>query len=446
MPKNSRNICVIGTGPNSLVATKMLLANNFRVTVIDPSDDKIQGSELRRKFILKKRKNDESLFTFGTPLSNASKSQLFPIETRSFGGLTNLWGGVFFPPYLEYYEDKHRLTMEDFNELLELCRPGLKINETDAQKWNENLAHDASKEMEVLKLEPQLALNEDGKLWRAADSWQFVRSKNLRILKGVALSILRKDTCCGVKVRINSTSSKEFYFDHVFLGCGPIGNAKLILNSGLGFDEAILPDSGVSYHLTWRKNKVDRMPIIMQPDRCGFVLKGKIPHYYFQHYPFSVEMIESLRFSPVRFLAHAFSLILRNRIGLLMVFRNDLDSRSVKISFKKGEMYISELGASKTRGNKHAIIIEKRRLRNEGIRLLPIWFNGKAGEGVHSAGPVNYLKNGESYDLASNTNLNKNVHFLGMSATNKVFAGPVTYLSMTLSKKLVEEFILAQNN
>lgn len=74
------------------------------------------------------------------------------------------------------------------------------------------------------------------------------------------------------------------------------------------------------------------------------------------------------------------------------------------------------------------------------IFVSPIKFFGRVGEGAHLAGPdFSELKKQYNDDLLSQINVR--VHPLGMSISDRVLAGPITYLGMVLTKKYVDKFL-----
>lgn len=436
MNRNTPLICVAGNGPNAFLATSMLLQRGSKVVLIDSNEDFSTNKNILNKLILKNRDEKKSLYLQGIPIMHDKKSNTSPIETRASGGLTNFWGGVFFPPYLPLYTREHNIVQEDFDEITGFFSRYCTYENESTQVWNQVVGKmlDESS-VGILELLPQIMKSRDGSIWNSNQLWKVLRHENLEIRKGTLLKFQPGDRI-SLNVRIND-NQQVIYCDQLFLACGPIGNAKIIANSMSDGSRVELADSGVTYWLTFSFRKPKHFHQIMHAQKCGFVFKNHDVEGYYQHYPFSVELINSLKYPFLRTLITVLNRFFGQRFGLLMIFQNDVDSRSILVSKEADNLILSRQGRHKVWIAAKIYIKLLKVFRESGIVLTPLFFIGNAGEGAHSAGPeLEKLRNANPNELIPQE-IGNRIHLLGMSSTNRVLAGPITHLSLVLTRSII---------
>ena len=438
MSGNIRHICIIGNGPNSLLATKLLLDKGLHVTIVDSDEDFSKSSTLLHKLVLKNRINKRDLYLQGIPLRNHSQSEISPVETKKSGGLTNFWGGVFFPPYLDFYARTIGLKESDFDKVLDCFSGEISLRPTEAQYWNSSLnVSDNKKGSWILELAPQIACNSDGSIWNVSKLWEKMKHERLEVISGTVIRIVAQPEKLVLKIRKNETNI-EISCEQLFLAGGPIGNAKLLLNSVEKAGKLRILDSGVTYHLTlhWKSKKA--LPHDMRAVRCGFVFRKNRLASYYQHYDFSEELLNSLKYAFLRKTATRCNKLLGNRLGLLMFFQNDEDSPSIEISRVLESFKVNPHGRRKLGTLIYGLTKLTKTFFKKRILITPMFLLGKAGDGSHSAGPRQDELEVFIKDDYFGQEIGRRVHLLGMSRAQRVFAGPVTYLSLVLTKDLVD--------
>lgn len=441
MTIKEQRVCIAGNGPNAYLAATLLLKHGLQVTLIDSHHDMSTGMKLLKKFVLKNREKRRDLYLQGIPIANSDDSSVMPIETRRIGGLTNLWGGVFFPPHLPYYKDKYSMDISDFEEVISFFSGNMFLERSNAHNWNEIVTEEkVMAKSEVIHLIPQVALNKHGNVWNAAEICGQLFHENLTKINGTLVQVRTNKENLIVLIRLND-KFEEVAFDRLFLACGPIGNAKIIANSMSESAKINLVDSGVSYHLTFSLKAGSRLLSEMKPEKCGFYFRNHSLKGYYQYYGFSEELIESLRSSAVREMFRFLNNLTRNRLGLVMLFRNDTDSKYITLTKSNDSIHLVEAGGSNSKTTFDIFWNISKALFFQKIFVAPFFLRGRAGEGAHSAGPnIIELKSSNPNDVLTKE-LGERIHLLGMSLEDRVLAGPVTFLSLVLTLKRIKALL-----
>ena len=441
MKNSAYAYCVVGNGPNAYLATSILLHNGKEVLLIDSDKDYSKGSNLLSKLVLKDRTIKKSLYAQGIPINHAEKSRIHPVETKKAGGLTNFWGGMFFPPYIPYYFQKHQLQQVHFDEILDLFLTETSSFKNETQNWNSTYIGVQDKDIsKLIELEPQILTSQADEIWNVSRLFEKLDHSRLHRLDGTCTRIIAQSDSVEMETRLNNKISRV-RAKQVLLACGPIGNAKLLANSMQNDTVIELQDSSVSYCITVATSKSAFMPNQMRAEKCGFLLEeGRLQAYY-QYYRFSEDLIQALRFKFVRRSIAIINSVLGNRLGLLMIFQNDENSRRIVIR-KREEGIELKSGPRRAFWRRLRILLKlMKNITSRGLFFPTIFFSGKPGDGAHSAGPdieeLRKLNNKEQLVQE----IGVRVHLLGMSATNRVFAGPVTQLSLALTKMKVENLL-----
>ena len=248
---SKENIAVIGAGPLALVTVLELQKYTKRITLIYPSQSCLKVSkkpQLSFKMIQKDRSTKKFAYSkFDGPLKVSQKDTNF-LETSALGGLSNLWGGVCFPQIkkensLKYINSKEKSEIESY--LLKL----LNISNSKSQLWQYFTLDKVLQK--VISGPPSIARSKKG-TWNAINKLQ--RLKGIKIVEGEAISIKKMMPKIGIEVLIQN-QSHIMIFDRVFVACGPIGDAKLVLNSIPQKSKVEIQDSKTEYQLLFKRCK-----------------------------------------------------------------------------------------------------------------------------------------------------------------------------------------------
>lgn len=421
--KGRKHYGIVGTGPSALVAVLDLLNRGHIVTIIEPSNLRNGKRPYQRRLILKDRKEKNHVYGDGPPIYHESITGIFPLETRSFGGLSNIWGGVFFPSFRSYYW-KQGLGEHHYSKVEKSLESFLKIEKSSISEWDLEGWQLSREKTQLRFYSPQLALNNLGEIWSANEAWSHLLSqKQANLISGVVLKFREHIDLVEVTIKANHETFTEV-FDVLLIGAGPIGNAKIVLNSLPNINEIRLEDSSVSYSLGLKLTR-STVSEKMRPLRCGFETLNGHPTAYFQIYDLSEQLLKSLRFRTLQVIAKAFNILVGNSVRIVMSFANGDCSNGLSIKRVEECIRIEKVEKEGKSSQKFMIRRLFYFLLKEKILLLPLSIKAKVGDGAHLAGGP-YV-------------LGKRVRAIGMSGTSRVYAGPVTFLAMALTLKIIEE-------
>lgn len=432
MQKRSLSICVIGTGPTALTAVKKLEGLNVRISIIDCSKMNNKGYSHKKKLIVKNRNEKSWVYEAGSPIQHEKNPKLNVLESGSKGGLSNIWGGVFFPQLFEKevippYSFKTNKEFEEFCDI-KLCMDFKKLNLKEFR--TEKLREDIN----ITYFKPPIAKEKKiPTTWSSFDKWTKIKGK-INYIYGVANSIKRHGKYTSVEIESNHKKFNKS-FDHVFLACGPVGNAKIICNS---INERIeVLDSSTYYLFSLGYAKKYNVKEKMWPYQAGYIIKNKKIICYFQNYQVAQEMIDSFKYHKI---LRCLIKILKNikiEIRVSMIFLNSINSEKISILRKEAKLL---LDTSKGIPTKKLLIYRNisNFMRKSGYFSLPIFIKTKTGEGAHQAGT--FIK-GHQESYLDKFNGLTNTHLLGMSQLETLYGGPVTYSGMFKTYIYMSKFI-----
>jgi hypothetical protein len=420
-------LVLAGMGPTAVIATKMLLQLGHEVSVIDSSSIKNETNLFLSKAILKDRETKRHIYLNASPIPHEEGRGVSILETRSRGGLSNIWGGVFLPSLGDYFEKEHKINRETYYRVLKELECSLVVEPFPILDWRSD---GYSELLESDSMQPRMALDKMGEIWSADNFWSSFSHPNLRIISGV----LQKFEVRGATVFsqiVGDTTVETIDSDFLFLACGPIGNAKIILNSENHNSHLELRDSAVIYFPVIDLKKRLKPEIKMRPEKVGATLTQGQPKIFWQVYELSEQLISSLRSMSLRSLIRVINKIIGYRLNLLMVFLNSENSNQLKLEKNKDVIYLSQEKRMKRVKPREFLKLWRKILWSEYKLIIPMWMKGKTGEGAHLSGDGSL-----SFER---------VKPLGMSISKEVLAGPVTFLSMALTLQAIDDFA-SQNN
>ena len=421
------NIAVIGAGPTALISFLELQKLGFEVTIIAPPEKSYkrnyQISNLT-KIIKKDRISKDFIYSKFSKNLEVKQSRTNFLETPAMGGLSNIWGGICFPQ--SKIEDN--LTYISSNEKKQITSylvKFLNISNTNSQLWK-FFEHSYSSKR-IVKAPPSVAILE-GHVWNAAPI--FDKIDKSKIVFGEAVSI--KPHNKQLKISILASNKLHYkVFDRVFVACGPIGDAKLILNSIPDNSQLEIKDSSTEYHLLFRFSKSKKLATLMIPSECAVFLgdHNQIKAYA-QIYPMSQQLAESIIFWRSNFITKYFCKIMSNFFFAAIVFYPEIISKSFVLKKTiKGFAAYTEKESYKVKQKRKLEKLRQKSFRELGYRPTHVKIRNKPGSGLHSGA---FLFNGK-FDYGrcpgAGTEFN-NVHFLGASTLPNIPAGPVTFVAL----------------
>jgi hypothetical protein len=421
------HIAVIGAGPTALITVLELQKLGFNVTIIAPPQKNYkrnyQISNLT-KIVKKDRISKNFIYSKFSKNLEVKQSKTNFLETPAIGGLSNIWGGICFPQSKK--EDKLTyITSREKKQITSYLVKFLNITNTNSQLWK-FLEHSHSSKR-IIKDSPSVAVLE-GNVWNAAPLFKKINKSKIIFGEAINISPYNKQ----LKITILKSDKLHYkVFDRVFVACGPIGDAKLILNSIPDNSQLEIKDSSTEYHLLFRFSKSKKLATLMIPSECVVFLGDQ--NYikaYAQIYPISEQLAESIIFWRSNFITNHFCKIINKFFVAAIVFYPEIVSKSfiVKKTIKGFETY--------TKKENHRIKQKRKleKLRQKSFRELgyqPTYFKikNKPGSGIHSGA---FLFNGKfDYGRCPGAGAEfKNVHFLGASTLPSIPAGPITFVAL----------------
>jgi len=426
---SSEKVAVIGSGPSALVCIAELTNKVAQITVFSPtgfsSSDQGSGNDIfpliRKDRYVKKAVY--SKFSSGLEISQVGTSF---IESHAIGGLSEIWGGVCLPQHYSERDPDQVPRPEYMGILQEICDK-ISITEREGEVW-EFFTTNGSLKKAILGKSP-MALRDD-EIWSAKEEINKMRLEGLEFIDS---EVLRVDAQ-GIKqvVIFNQDSGTMLReFDRIFVACGPIGDAKLILNSFPQIPRIELADSATQYRLLIKFNLGQKLRDKMRPDLVGAILgNNKQIETYLQIYPISRQMLDSLPFKKVQVFMYPFLSLISKFISIGMIFKRSASSRDFEIVRDEIGFIsrpINNFRKSKFACSKLTSLFLKFRYFSTPIRI-----KNKPGTGIHSGAyiPSKVFNYGRLSGLGIDV---PNLHFVGASSLPVLPTGPITVSAMSNS-------------
>jgi hypothetical protein len=432
-----KSILIVGAGPSAYVTALTCLELNLKITIVNPDInnwDNTQNSNLNQKFILKRRYTNRTLYSLPAKISKVIASRVDIFENFIFGGLSEIWGGVFFPPVVSEIDFDLNTTAK-FNNALDFIEKLLKID------TNNELYQSIKNPVfppKMIEGKPVIAYSNLDSIqnWSAADMFKNKEFDNVEFIDGYVQSI-KQAFNKNVEIEIIDKNCEKISleFNKVFLAAGVFGTARILLENAPGIKTLEIRDSAVSFGLglDFSKKAVNSIDKVMRPDRVlvDFEDKGKT-RYFVQIYRFSIEMIESLKYRHF----HKILIYIFNSIGvrlrLVMIFQPALRSKSIVM---KKQMNMIIANSTEPKELKNFQLFNKLKIF-ANAKLLPLsyFMTGKPGAGVHSGAyiPINNPKHNGVIPVDWATW--PDVHVVGAASLPSVPTGPIMMAAMANSR------------
>ncbi len=432
-----KSVLIIGAGPSAYISAKTCLDKGLEVTVVNPDMRSWQNkndSKLKEKIILKHRFDQKPLYLHPLKIGKINSRTVDIFETFIVGGLSEIWGGVFFPPTSTEIGLEH-LELIKFNEALNFIEEHI-----DFDKNNEIYKKLRSTEDLPRKLEGQPVIAHSQSYpdlnWTAANLFHGKEFSSMKFIDGLVLSI-KQDVENTVEVKIVNRSDEiqVVTFNKVILAAGVFGSARILLSSLPSLNSMEIFDSTVSYglglNLTRKPSK--KFKDLMSPE---FIMieftKSNQPKFFIQVYTISKEMIKSLKYQIFHNLLIKVISMFGLNLRLVMVFQPSKKSKSILMKSENGRLHAKSIRAKQW----DKFLFYKKMQIFFNLKLIPIvpFMSAKAGAGVHSGAyiPPNY----SLHDGVIPTDWAKwpDVHVVGSASLPSVPTGPIMFAAMANSR------------
>ena len=267
----SKQICVIGAGPNGLASALAAIEHGYKIFLIDPwndyrgFEDDVRTNKVIQKSIAKKAFRG-SLSMYDYPQSSIKRNavQDFPLSLTR-GGLTSVWGSNSYP----WSEVEKSFQESDLNsEVVEILDKNVSI---ESRLSEDQLASDfvtriisksTSENDSVVSFDTSyVALNRSacvfcgeclsgcnyGAIFNAEKLWEsLILAKKVELIKGFVEKIEKNNNSIVISYSIDN-QTRELQVDRAFVACGAIASTALLQRSSLIDKEVQLQDSQVFY-------------------------------------------------------------------------------------------------------------------------------------------------------------------------------------------------------
>ena len=469
------NILLVGSGPSIYSSTIKLLDNpNLDLTLIDNSDiNKLPNSNFDcfydDKFINSSRLKNNEIFNSSKTIENKI--------TRSFGGLSTVWGSavhkyldkekniykdldIELDKYYSYFDQNEHFLTNDIDKQENFININSNIQVTEFinnnQKSDNNFSYsrflynyvDKKPTKICSKCDSLKILCSVNSLWSTTKKFkELIDSNKIKYIPNhelVSFSETSDEILC--KLRNHKDVNIEKKFDYIFIGAGAFGTSKILLRSKI-VDRVLIQNSdAVSVPFLKQSNmylnRVSHPLMFSNTETEGKLLFSQI-YFYSDNLVkifFANKLINnSAKISP---------LILKNLFGGLRIFIDPTISSKIRLKYSNGNITSEFISQDKKLVNK----------------ILSKYFKSLHKSGIY---PINFLKKellyGESYHFGSqfshskilninNSNVNGNVNGLkrtyvvDSSVLPVVNTGPITYTVMANSLRISEAFLKSIKN
>lgn len=411
---------IIGSGPVGALTASLALQKEFNVIMIDigaSAGDHIDNNELG----LKTANGSVHPYDLGqyNNLDFGSLNYKWRTSKGKFG-FSTVWGGTWEKlnslntvPWNEAYSRVDQIIGKNSKVYSSNCScTSLNIGQTFKSPTISLLVNNKEPNPKIWSTEDLIA--------ELSQNPHFSYIKGNVIKFGEGIDSVYALTDGGVKLD----------FDVVYLCCGPVGNASLILNSKPKPSKIVLQDTQIIYipFLYWKKSNICKEGNNFPVGKVADVSRENEVETYFQIYPHVSEYSEQIlsKFPPLlRPVLNMFFSILFSRIGIALGYRNRKYSSS--ISLNSGSTVLVKELSPEMRISKLVFMARSfLRLRKVGLWPMPIFTRfGSPGDSYH-------LGMAESIVEPVNGSVEgfNRVFALGAIALPSLEPGPITYSAM----------------
>jgi len=455
----NKKILIVGSGPSvygSLLAMKNF--ENVDVIIIDNSE--IQSIEENDMCIF------DNQFKNGNRISTDDIFEKEYIEllkdnaniSKSFGGFSNVWGGTFDIPTLKTNKILSELGI-DLNKSLEiveknipsfvaedsydyftkrLIKKGLNIKNSKIAINNEVLSSFDNKKLCKYCGSYKWSCKKNS-IWSSKKAIKgFLKNESLTYIPNAKLiRFMENNSVVNCEILIDG-ETKTYFFDKIFIGCGPVGTSIIYLNSN--YVNRVKFKSSDLIQVPFFKVKKTR---VKNTSFSDFFAYDENNNYYLQFYFYSKSVLKLAKsitkftfndkILPQRFL---------NFFGGVFIYINEELSSSFEIYKDDGVLKLNNFESKKSNSELKKNIFKI--LRSSGIYVIYFFKNElRYGKSYHygSQFPHAIEATKNTTDTQGRLNNLKNTHIIDASVLPSVNTGPVTKTIIANSYRITNEVL-----
>lgn len=411
---------IIGSGPVGVVTTSLALKQSFNVTMVDIG---CFEKELPGNNEIGLKTADGSVHPYD--LGQYAKLDFGDLDfkwrtSKGKYGFSTVWGGT--------WEKLNALNSTEWNDAYSRVRDI--INKTSHEYVSECSCAPSIMANSAGSPPLSILVNKDRnnpKVWSTQDLIsELSKNINFKYVKGKVVKFV--ESVKSVNVLIDN--GKDYKFDVVYLCCGPVGNAYLILNSKPKPAQIVLRDTQIVYiPFLYRKATKSCQEINNFPTRSALTItkKSKLK-CYFQIYPHVTDYREQVLSKVphlLRSVVNPLFDIIFDRIGIALGYLDQLSSSSIRLV--SGSTVLVEELPPKDKISKLSLTISAfLSLKKIGLSPMPMFTKfGSPGDSYH-LGMANSIVQ-PKYGSIDGFN---RVYAFGAIALPILEPGPITYSAM----------------
>ncbi len=472
------NILLVGSGPASYICLKTLLEiSSLNIVLIDNSnyqpEQKDKECIYQSNFINKSRLIDNKIFEINNP-------QLDKLLTKSFGGLSTVWGSAVHD-LLDYEKEIYKKLNIDiekyFNELddklLFLTNQKNKLKNTISfpestesdlllKKLNNNSKINArhskflinfknSRDFSLCKFCGSFKLMcSTGSLWSSKEEiYEHILNKDIEYLpnhKLIQFTEKGENVQCEI---LHNNKMKKLSFDYLFIGAGAFSTSEIFLNSNL-VSNVEINHSDLHTIPFIKKTNNNKSPMSHPVVFISGEAEKKL--FFSQLYFYSDSLLKIYLDNPYIYkIIKKFPNFIKNYFGGMRLFVDPSVSSKIVLNKINGVINkkIVEYDFESQKKVKKKFL---KNLNRRGIINLSFFSNNvRNGESYHFGSqfkPNNKTIETSSDNLGRVGNLKK-TFVIDSSVLPVVNTGPITYTvmanSLRITKEFIKKFILFRN-
>lgn len=439
---SKEKVAVIGSGPSALVCISELINKVSEITLFSPTGISSSNQDSENDIFPLVRKDrfvKKEVYSKFSPSLRTRQMGTGFIESHSIGGLSEIWGGVCLP---QHYSEREQggIPEPEYTEILQEICDRLSLTKRDGKVWE--FFKTNSRLRKSILGEPPITLKGD-EIWSAKEEINEMCARGIEFIDSEVLRVEKKGEMQIVQFyQDGEICLREF--DRIFVACGPVGDAKLILNSFPQILDVKIADSSTEYRILLKFNFSQKLRNKMRPDLVGAIIgENQRIESYLQIYPISEQMLASLPFKRIQVFSRPFFYLVSKFISIGMIFKNAESSRSFEIT-RADIGFVSRPRKSpsnyKFASSKISSLIFQFGYLNTLIKI-----KNKPGTGIHSGAFIssrdfNYGKLSEFGVDAGK------LHFVGASSLPVLPTGPITVSAMAnsiyITRKIIKDLMV----
>ena len=471
-PKHQLDYCVIGSGPAGIACAMALLARHVKVTLLDvgitlppatlktlanyQNNPRARSQHFDQKKIhqmasqgIKLHYESDYLYQKPDFLQAEQQSDVNVTSSFALGGLSNVWGASLteftaseldrwpvnfrdFSPYYQRINQHIQPAMGDFGTTQKNHRHFKPSQQACYlyQKWQSNKQKLANNH---LSFSPSiLAINFQQCSYCAScmygcpqdliyssrhDLKQLLNNPNFSYInQHIATRVTEHSDSLEIDCTTLANQTVKFSANKVFIACGPLETAKILINSSIA-DTATFLDSqyfSLPAIMLKRLKRVDQQPLHTLSQAYLSLDNDRAIMQLYTYMDF-IDMELKKKFKKLSTCMNA----LRDRLTIFQGFLHSDDSPRIVLQKNKTKFYLAK------HDNKNALIALKRHIKTlksntRSLGCLPIKSLvsiGKPGASKHYGGsfPMNHRMAKNTSDLYGRPNQSKHIHLVDAS-------------------------------